>query len=480
MKFKSIITFLFSSIISVSFSFRENTFANQVGNTKEKINTTLKRALNTQEEINDPNVIFELAIEDYKLQFDDYINITALNVIDKENVNLPNFDSGYVAPKYYDVMFEYQKNLESSLTYEQNLKYIELQKRDYNFDRYVTLNNIKYTNLKPDLKYNHINIPVNPINPITPTNQIFPPDIGIMSLDNQQKNAAFLTGGVVTILANAGIGQNVIAAFTAAISTLTTAISTNWLLFLGGVLAVALAVGALIALTVIIVENWDVISSIIEDIKNWFCEQFSAFSNLINAYFDDAIAQGEKSKVAGREKIGDKDITWISKIIKTGSATIFLDLLRRIDDLAVLMRNVKKYYDSKDDKYYMSYWVFEELVPTDFIKDNNVYDLGVSTYTWYNNTARDLMLNGTILLEYPTLNELGKPYQIGYHKFLETEEYTINGFNHYHVFEYRKLKDGEYKYDVVLKGPIHKAHSFFSPLFIKLSDGLIERYPTNP
>ena len=108
----------------------------------------------------------------------------------------------------------------------------------------------------------------------------------------------------------------------------------------------------------IIVENWDVISSIIRDIKNWFCDQFSTFSNLINSYFDDAVAKGEESKVAGREKIGERDITRVSKVIKTGAATIFLDLLRRVNDLAVLMKNVKKYYDSEDKKYYISYWVY--------------------------------------------------------------------------------------------------------------------------
>lgn len=307
MKFKSIITFLFSSIISVSFCFNETAFANQIENAKDKINTTLKRALNTDEEITDPNVIFELAIQDYKSQFDDYINITALNVVNKENINLPNFDSNYIAPKYYDVMFNYQKNLESSLTYEQNLKYIDLQKRDYNFDRYVTLNSIKYTNLKPDLKYNHTNIPVNPINPITPTNPILPPDIGIMSVDDKQKIAEVATAGIVNILANAGLMQNVITAFTAAISTLTTALSTSWIPFVGWVLAVALAVGALIAFTVIIVENRDAISFIIGDIKNWFYEQFSAFSSLINTYFDDAVAQGTESKIANRVTIGEKD-----------------------------------------------------------------------------------------------------------------------------------------------------------------------------
>ena len=110
MKFNSIITLLFSGIICVSFCFRENAVANQIRCAKDKINVTLKRAFNSEVEITDPNVIFELAIQDYKSQFDDYINITALNVIDKENVNLPNFDFNYVPPKYYDVMFEYQKN----------------------------------------------------------------------------------------------------------------------------------------------------------------------------------------------------------------------------------------------------------------------------------------------------------------------------------------------------------------------------------
>ena len=110
MKFNSIITFLFSGIICVSFCFRGSAVASQIRDTKDKINVTLKRALNSEEEITDPNIIFELAIQDYKSQFDDYINITALNVIDKENVNLPNFDFNYVPPKYYDVMFEYQKN----------------------------------------------------------------------------------------------------------------------------------------------------------------------------------------------------------------------------------------------------------------------------------------------------------------------------------------------------------------------------------
>ena len=39
-----------------------------------------------------------------------------------------------------------------------------------------------------------------------------------------------------------------------------------------------LIIGALIALTVIIVQYWDEICSVINDIKNWFLEQFNAFA----------------------------------------------------------------------------------------------------------------------------------------------------------------------------------------------------------
>lgn len=91
-KKESIIEFLFSTIICVSLSLKDNVVANRIENSKGKINTALKKALNTHEEITDPNVIFELAIEDYKIQFTNYINITALNVFGKEKVDLPNFD----------------------------------------------------------------------------------------------------------------------------------------------------------------------------------------------------------------------------------------------------------------------------------------------------------------------------------------------------------------------------------------------------
>ena len=457
MKFKSIITFLFSGIICVSFCFRESAVANQIRDTKDKINVTLKRALNSNEEITDPNIIFELAIQEYKSQFDDYINITALNVIDKENVNLPNFDSNYVAPKYYDVTFEYQKNLESSLTYEQNLKYIELQKRDYNFDRYVTLNSIKYTNLEPDLKYNHTNIPVNPIIPTTPTNPILPPDIGIMSVDNQQKNAAVITASIVTILANAGLGQSAITAFTAAISTLTTAVSTSWIPFVGWVLAVALAVGALIALTVIIVENWDVISSIIGDIKNWFCDEFSVFSSLINFYFDDAVTKGEESTVSRRERIGDKEFEFV-EVKKAALADVCWKARRNLKVFLIPKKIKGEYLDVAiglpvDEEWCTKYRVLLN---------------GYSTYTRYQNTARRLILEaGTgFTSNKPEINlkNLNIPNGDKLPKF---------GFSHFHNYTSAGYRDN--------RKPQVYAHSFFGLLkWAPNEDGVSETHPESP
>jgi len=427
--------------------------ANQIGEIKESVTQQVMRLANLasdEVETEDPEEIFSRAIEDYKEEFDDYINITALNVLDKEDVKLPNFDINYVAPTYGEVMQQYQLNLESSLTSTQLNKYDDLKRANFDFDKYVALNQNKYLDLTTPPKYEHAT------------------------------TVAVVTTTLVSILSGAGLAEAAISAFTGAVTTLSAAISTSWIPYIGWVLAVGLAVGALIALTVIIVQYWDEICSIIDDIKNWFLEQFSAFSDLINSYFSDAVSQGEKSKVAGREKIDDKDITWISKVVKTVANVEFLDLLRRVNDLAVLMRNVKKYYDSEDGNYYTSYWEFEEVVSTDFVKDNNVYDLGISTYTWYNNTARQLMMSGTNLLENVTYNEFGKPYQIGYHNFLKTEERTVNGFNHYHVFEYRELSTGVYGYDEVKKGIIHKSHSFFGLMYYRCSDGTIETYPRNP
>jgi hypothetical protein len=170
-------------------------------------------------------------IEDYKEEFDSYIDITGLNVDVKESITLPEFDINYVAPTYGEVMHEYQLNLEASLTTIQLMKYDDLRRADFTFDKYVALNQNKYLDLTVPPKYEHVT------------------------------TMAVVTTALVGILSSTGLTQAAISAFTGAVGTLSAAISTSWIPFIGWVLAVGLAVGALIALTVIIVQYWDEICS---------------------------------------------------------------------------------------------------------------------------------------------------------------------------------------------------------------------------
>ena len=77
--------------------------ANEVGKIKENVTQQVMRLANSagnEETTEDPQEIFSRAIEDYKEKFDNYINITALNVLDKEDINLPNFDINYVYRRF--------------------------------------------------------------------------------------------------------------------------------------------------------------------------------------------------------------------------------------------------------------------------------------------------------------------------------------------------------------------------------------------
>lgn len=133
----------------------------------------------------------------------------------------------------------------------------------------------------------------------------------------------------MAILTETGLGETAIAAFTSSISTMTLGLSTSWIPFIGWALAVALIVGALIALTVIIVENWSAICEKIDEIKAWFMEQFSIFSSFIDTYFGDAVAKGEESKVAKKIEVGGKQLEFIDTIITQSIVESIADDCRR-------------------------------------------------------------------------------------------------------------------------------------------------------
>ena len=135
MKFKKLLMLAIGTAFLFTNAGKPIAIANEIGEIKENATQQVMHLANLasdEEETEDPEEVFSRAIEDYKEEFDDYINITALNVLDKEDVNLPNFDINYIAPTYAEVMNEYQINLEASLSPIQLEKYDLLRQRDYN------------------------------------------------------------------------------------------------------------------------------------------------------------------------------------------------------------------------------------------------------------------------------------------------------------------------------------------------------------
>lgn len=329
--------------------------ANEINKINENVTQQVMRLANSasdEEDTEDPEEILSRAIEDYKEEFDSYIDITGLNVDVKESITLPEFNINYVAPTYGEVMHEYQLNLEISLTTTQLERYDDLRRADFTFDKYVALNQNKYLDLTIPPKYGHIT------------------------------TMAVVTTALVGILSSAGLTQAAISAFTGAVGTLSAAISTSWIPFIGWVLAVGLAVGALIALTVIIVQYWEQICSVFEDIKNWFAEQFSAFAYLINSYFDDAKAKVEESSNVGTVTVGNKELTFQEVETRDVAAQAALVKKARWTDDIFLMR-----YVSKND-----FQICHIPVSFDFCVEWGTHRLGLSSYTWYQNKARSLIL----------------------------------------------------------------------------------------
>ena len=280
MKIKKLFTFIFGVTVVLANAGKPVSIAAKTNQIKENITQQIMLLENDAAKNNeeDPEAILNKAIEDYKEEFDDYIDVTGLNVEAKESITLTNFNINYIAPDYSDVMYEYQSNLESSLTSSQLKTYDELRKNNYAFDKYVDLNQNKYVDLTTLPKYEHI------------------------------VTVAAVTMTLVGILSGAGLGEAAISAFTGAVSALSAALSTSWIPIVGWALAIGLAVGALIALTVIIVQHWEEICSVFEDIKAWFLEEFSVFSYLINSYFDDAKAKVEESTNVGTVSIGERTL----------------------------------------------------------------------------------------------------------------------------------------------------------------------------
>lgn len=475
MNFKKQIAFILSTVLLFSFfgtNITKNViFENEIGSFTERAK---KQAATITLNTGKQEKVFSTALDLYKTKFGDYLDITALNVsVAREEVALDGFDIDYVVPLYTDIMHDYQEDLLASLNDEELNNYEQLRISCYDFDRYASLNEIRYQTLEPDLKYTHSTITIDPkieINPGSGTT------IGPTPLKSPSSSGTVTT--LAAILLAAGLTEIAIGAFEVATAAIGVGVSTSWIPIVGWALAAAIVAGALIALTCIIVQNWTLIRSVIDQIKNYFMSQFSAFASMINSFFDDAVAQGNESTVAGRVALSDgTEIVFRGDGILLETAAALVDEAVEDEEKVFLMKEVGRSPNPDDyGNEYLSFWYSDEAVDSDYVTTFKLYDLGISTYTWLQYKAYSMMAFGTTLFS----GRNSEKYHIKYHSFVGTEKNSMNGWDHYHVYK-EGINPLTKKEDLVrIEGKlIRNAHSFFGAMYMRLTPGVddFEMYP---
>lgn len=439
MKFKNLlfhITCLFVLILTATKPLADSKILNHLKNEKEHIAYRIFNSLSELDDTEDPNEIFSRALNMYTEEFDSYLNITGLNVFDKEDITLPNFDINYVAPKYFDVMYEYEMKLQSKITPEELSRYNNFRKENVYFDKHITLIETKYKDLDIRPRFNP-NV-----------------DIKIPLLEKNRSMA------LTTILSSAGLAKTIISAISGCVTALMEALSTSWIPFVGWVLAVFIATGALIALTAIIVNNWDKIRPILEDIRNWFLQEFTIFGNLINSFFADAAARGEESTIADTKQVGNKTLVFYDVVVTSDIVSKIVNECRRNYDVRLM-----QHIGNPEKEYGKHWWICYDIVDEEFVTSNRLYDLGICTYTWYNNVAKRMMANGS--------KHINGDYTLLIYETLISHNSGF-GWNHYHLGQ--RVDDKVIKFN---NPPLSWSHSLFGLLYIK-ENGSYKTYPTNP
>ncbi len=439
MKFRKLLFLIIGLLFLITSTTKPIANANNINHLKNEGNNIVLRmanSLNDSEDTEDPNEVFSRALSEYIDEFDSYLDITGLNVFDKEAITLPDFDINYVASEYYTIMNDYETSFQSRMSPTELLKYNNFRQENAYFDKHITLIETKYMNLNIRPKFNP-NI-----------------DIKIPLIEHSR------SVGLTAILAGAGLSEAIISAFAGCATALSSALASAWIPIIGWAIAVGIVVGALIALTVIIVENWDAICQVMDDIKAWFLKEFLMFAEWINSFFADATAKGEESTIAQSINIGGKTLEFKDTIVTSAILSAIVDDCKRNDNVW-LLGHIGNPLDEKGKHW----WICYDEVKENFVTSNNLYDLGVCTYTWYNNTAKRMMANGSA-----TIN--GDYSLLIYDKTIDQND--IFGWNHYHL----GVRNGGNVERNNVK-PFSWAHSFFGLLYIS-ENGNYKTYPTNP
>ena len=300
------------------------------------------------------NEILAEAFEQFKDEFHNYLDITGLNVEDKELINLSDFDPDYVIPAIGDVAYNVKADMEARFDMTQYQEYHALIQDSYAVDKFVSLADVKYENLNPRL--------YNIAHHLRPR----------MALDTSALQS------LNDIISN--FSQEIIAAFAAAIALLKAAIGSAWFPYV----AIGLIVAALIIIAVIIISHWDEICENFPALKEWTNNTFPNNASVFNDYFTETQTLVHESTAARTETIGGRTFTFNE--VKTRDVATISELVReaRWTNDVYLMEYIK------EESFLVA---MDEPVSEEFCVMYGTHRNGFSSYTWYQNTARRLIIN---------------------------------------------------------------------------------------
>lgn len=90
--------------------------------------------------------------------------------------------------------------------------------------------------------------------------------------------------------------------------------------------------------------------------------------------------------------IGGRTLVWRDAHMTRDAAISISTSLRRNKDYVLLMKDIS--FPRANE---MSWWIADGFVPADYVKELKLYEIfDISTYTWYNSTAKSLLYEGMV------------------------------------------------------------------------------------
>ena len=430
MKFKKIfIAFISLFTLTSLGSFKES--ERKIETNRHELITNVKRMASILEDeaSEEETKMFSLAFESVKSELTKYIDIVGLNVTDKETITLENYNKNYIVPKDYEVVSTSYYDMIETFDEKSLATFEDHRKINFEFDSFVTKAETRFKNLDIEPKYVHKGL----LRAYNPNSVQYRMNELLLSIGLSATAIAVLIGCADTLLATAPIAW-----FTP--------------------VSVPVSTVALLGIATVILLNWDLICQIITELINLFVECINQLAYLVKDFFDWVLSQVQVSSVSGTMTIGNQSFTFTEiQSDDVRSTLAFVNQCRRKKDILLMM-------DINGDNFKIA---LGAPVTMDFCIAHKTHTKGFSSYTWYQDDARNLILKaGTgYTSAKPDLNLYNENENKGNSRF---------AFKHFHNYTSLGKRDKSSK-------TIYKTHSFFGLLYYTPNnDGVGEIHPSSP